>query len=397
MCKQKNGWHMEPLIWLTLVWYMPLLIIADLVQRNVGTRTLLLLTTVTAIVIMFPFSEIRRAQYRVKFLALKQIEYARPRVYWKWWRMPSKELIPVCLAWRVPIKGVEEWGHSHIILDSKQLQDELFPNWFLEENAYQNLSIRMLPLDSEFRANWQSDNAKTQINCFRPRVLGVYGNRDYSPWSGHTHEAALVEKVDCNSVNRIVIQNVELTEPTCRHLFAHRLEYIALWRTNAGKWLLELDRKFPNLKRLQLDRVDQFNEQGLLRLLQNSPSLSSVTIPYEYITEEVLQYMLDSPIQEIVFAGRDGPIHHPLNIPISCVKRFEFLNFCDISAESLIEIGSLNSKFRGCSIKSTEYERFQQLLGDPNYELAPTTRATMLKQIQFLLDHPNGGALKVVD
>jgi hypothetical protein len=389
MCMVKNGWHWEPLIWLALVWYLPLLFIMELVRKNLGTRTLLLLTTGTAIVIMFPFTEIRRAQYRAKKLRLEEIHFARSKIFWNWWCMPSKELIPACLAWRVPIQGVEIWGHGELKLDSKQLLDEQFPVWFLKETAYQGLSIRMSPLDSEFRTVRQADNIKTKINCFRPCNLSISGNKTNSQiGGGHTHEAALVGMINCSSLQRIHISNIDISESSCRHLFAnHRLGYIFLTNSNAGRLLLASDRKFPELKYLKIDRIDPFDEKEFLRLLNNCPSLNGISIPHDYATQEILEYLLASTVNDITFEGNSGPLSFQLGFPIPGGISLHFYYFSSISAESLLEISSTKSYFIGCSLKRSEWVRFQKMLTDPTRELEPSARATMLKRIQDQLEN----------
>ena len=135
MSRVKSGWSLEPLIWLALAWYLGLLFVVDfLLFRGRGRiKTLLVILTGVAVLIMFPFSAIRKAEYRARrltnFASQGRLEKVQLLKQWDWWELPTGECIPRCLAWRVPVNGIDR--QTLLILEANEFQD--FPKWFVDE------------------------------------------------------------------------------------------------------------------------------------------------------------------------------------------------------------------------------------------------------------------------
>jgi hypothetical protein len=358
MSRVKGGWSFEPLIWLALVWYFGLLFLVDfIIFRGRGRiKTLLVILTGVAVVIMFPFSAIRKAEYRARILDELEppgrIEKVQLLEQWNWWELPTGECIPRCLAWRVPVAGIDR--QDFLFLKANEIGD--FPKWLVDE-------VEILHIDT--------DGLPPRLirNRLAPETLSIS-----SAQATFTIDESrrLQEKRHEKNVDWID-QVVSLERCTTMHLFGVSVSTDTWSKILSSKNLQELvvDRSqipeenwhcdLPQLQRLFVSNAI-VGSQSLKKLISNSARLKHIVISVDQLTSEFAKEIASRDDLKIVVNGMDesGPrkvlqIKHKVAFDGKVRLElcfFRSLNFADQHLQTLIrstastEITSCELSFR---------------------------------------------------
>jgi hypothetical protein len=277
MSRVKGGWSLEPLIWLALAWYLGLLFVVDfLLFRGRGRiKTLLVILTGVAVLIMFPFSAIRKADYRARIRLdsdkqgpVKKVELLRQ---WNWWELPTGECIPRCLAWRVPVEGIDPYW----VLAVKPNEIIKYPKWIADEvvdlTIFMNSSAPPLSLP----------------HPLAPSRLTIYPFDRY--WQNEKQDLLYniewVDKiVNLNRCRKMTLDRLNASKETWSKLLScNELLFLDIYLSQIPNddWRASL----PKLEQLCLIDTD-VGREGLRKLLAGSPNLKRIVISSSLLSSE---------------------------------------------------------------------------------------------------------------
>ncbi len=296
MSRVKGGWSLEPLIWLALAWYLGLLFVVDfLLFRGRGRiKTLLVILTGVAVLIMFPFSAIRKAEYRARLRAdlgqQGRIEKVHLLKQWNWWELPTGECIPRCLAWRVPVDGIDRQSQLYY-LTANEFAD--FPKWFVDEVDFLQIGVDGTP-------------PRFLRNRFTPRTLAMYSLDPFrSLREKPRYNIDWIDKVvSLDRCNEISLIQVCASAATWTKLLTGREVHELSVRESTisdENWHCDL----PQLQSLIVNDTT-LGSQSLKKLVSGSPSLKKIAISVDQFTDDFAKEVASKSDFNISIVGSVG-------------------------------------------------------------------------------------------
>lgn len=274
-----DGWRIQPLCWLSIFWYIIVFAVRQLYRLGgrVSLSTFVVLTTGTMLLIGFPFQGIRDARLRSKYLAYDKAREPRPWTgLFGWQRLPSREVIPNCLSWRLPKAGLTPLEQVSIHrADAMQLPQHLW-----DEVQVIDLNIDRLPT-----TNITVEKAREYIErCRNAKVLSVRGLEPKPDKLRLDYARKLAQQsFSFDQLNEVTSRRGNMPLELLNNVLssADRLEHIT----------------FPHsLNQIDLSKVVSHSlvsvilppktdsVTGLEQLLEHSPELQSLSFPNHELT-----------------------------------------------------------------------------------------------------------------
>ncbi len=355
MSRVKGGWIFEPLIWLTLVWYLMLLLICDfIILRGRGRiGTLFIIVTGVAIVIMFPFTAIQKSNYRAQFRVgtSKRHEKVNPIGFWNWWEVAPREFVPRCLAWRVPINGIKRWGVFKCT--SKELVRGDYPEWFLQEV-------------DDFRFSLQADDVEPEGDQrfpeerMRPGLAYISRARDTK--SAKFTEPRrpsldwLLKCIDFRNCSALAIHDVDFSNESWNELLtSERIFRMEFYDTNIENIFTDSTNQYEELLWLSLVRVPNIRAQEVIETIDRCPNLQDISLSTGLLQPTLLRKLFsESAVFAIRFEGDRDELKLAEPIKVNSPKQLHISNYAKINFTD----NAIRSLFSGCEIVYLDKCRF---------------------------------------
>jgi hypothetical protein len=287
----KSEFVWELLIWLGLVFYLGLLLTIDFVILRGRGRliTLFVILTGVAIVIVFPFSGIRRAQYRSNYLAEKNPttsygHHGFKSEIFRWQILPDNTVIPACLTWRLVNGGVYPEREVYCT------PSELFtlPKWFLQEAKSLSIewdSFEDLPPNLPrryFTEHLSPSSIYISCNLKNDELRNDTGGVSDLSW--------ITNCVDFGNCEVLKIIRVRFDEVTWKHVISSpALTHLSLISSNAGE--NQLHGLQPTLERLcWIDNI-AVEPKSFIKALQLQTALRNLFVDQQLLSNELLDLL----------------------------------------------------------------------------------------------------------
>ncbi len=410
--KNTTVWELH--LWLGLVFYVGLLFILDfMILRGRGRiLTLLFILTGVAVVIEFPFSGIRRAQFRANYLAQKNPgtsygNHGFDTALFGWEILHDSTIIPSCLNWRLVNGGV--FQVRDILCTPSELLTH--PKWFLQDADSLHIEWRSsddLPLHPPKRP---------LMNRPFPSDISISGHFE----NDEMHDDAvsdcdltwITNCVEFGKSESLTIIRVRFDDNTWQEILSSpSLTHISLILSNAGE--IQLSRLPATLESLKW--IDNFavEPQSFSNAMESQFELSRLSVDQTLLTNELLDILKTRQKFESLVVYGIHSAHLSFPGPNSIERKFrlfivgfEKLNLASphvrdfmASAKSpclmlcRLDASDLQAAFTAspelgfstnlCNISSAELDDFGQWLVDR--ELAPRNPFTSTDKGQDLLD-----------
>ncbi len=340
MSRVKGGWSLEPLIWLALAWHLGWLFVVDfLLFRGRGRiKTLMAILTGVAVLIMFPFSAIRKAEYRARILGdLEQqgrMEKVQLLKQWNWWELPTGECIPRCLAWRVPVDGIDRQTYLSL-KTNKKFAD--FPKWFSDE--VDQLAICLDGTPPQFLRNRFAPSS-IETSSFDPILSLLDRSQIYNiDW---IDQVVSLDRCATMSLLRVSASTATWT----KLLSSKELQELSVRESQIPEenWRCDL----PQLQSLSVYDTT-LGSQSLKKLVSGSPSLKSIAISVDQLTDDFAKEVAGKDELNVIIVGSERSEGSramsvlQINQEVAFDGRvelalydFESLNFADSRLQTLI-------------------------------------------------------------
>lgn len=385
MARVKGGWTIDTVGWLALIWYLGLLLVCDfLILRGRGRiKTLLVIVTGTAIALVFPFTAIRKANYRAQFRIEngQSLEKVKVSSLWNWWEVAPGEFIPRCLAWRVPIRGIA----TQRVLDcnSGKLLASDHPNWFRNEV----LRVEYYGSDGDPFLNMGSvPSSKKKVFPKTAYILRSIETSPQTPIAAGTNMDWLLNFVDFGYCNTVQIEGVDFSKEAWQHLLSSNyLLRLDLQNTNVESSFMGSNKTHAKLSSVTLNNVPSLSNNAVVDLLDNCPNLSSLYLPYRLFRPSLIQKyfsenktlemsFLESPCQIMLWKDEAHLINysfiqneHQIDftddamLTLFELSKTVHIDKCRFSANDLFALAKLarltRVKFTDCTTSQVEFDK----------------------------------------
>ncbi len=368
-----GGWALEPLIWMSLVWYVALwLTLGKVLLRSRYTlRSLLILMTLIGIIIMFPFSAIRKGNTRAYIRSSGNVpksDFAYSQIarsFWGWWTLPTGESIPFCLAWRIPATGERPFRDFWCTPESIVK----YPDWMRREISH----LQLIPWQEQPVAKqviWPSTRAD-----LKPMSLGIAPRNEVNNLNGletksgafPTMDVSGLEKAadlsECESLN---LQFCRINEKTWSDIF-HPSQLVSLHLIDCEIEGLQTGIRFPALTQLSIDGIRQIDSTQITMIVGNCPRLRRLGLTPHLLSNELIRVLNERqmPLTEIELAGRGRELTLPRGLQATVCDQLILGNFLalNLSNEEIrIWVNTSNSlAIRRCRLSPEDLKALTQL------------------------------------
>ena len=278
---------------------------------------------------MFPFTAIQKANYRAKFRAesSKKIEKVKLISFWNWWEVHPKEFVPRCLAWRIPIVGIEPSGEFRCT--SRELLKKSYPAWFLQE--MRTFSYYVQADDFGSSPGNQFPQVKLKPGC-------VYIRQDRSPESGdvtRTSRPSLDWILNCvyfRNSSVLDVRGVNFSEESWKELLTSKSFFkFDFYDTNIDNIFTNSHVRYASLGDLSLVRVPNITAEEVIEVIDRCPSIRSLTLSADMLEPQLIRKLFsESKIFSIKLVGNKDELKLVEPIVLTAPKQIHLSNFSKV-------------------------------------------------------------------